>query len=130
MPFIVFLLVVRSQINSALANLKYMILNPSTTWNKLCNLEQGGRKLIHTGSKLIGQNVDYLKKLGPVSESTIEELISILKFKELNPDRWNRIPLRGSHYEDIFNKINSNDLSNFQGAYTLGSIYRFYVKKT
>ena len=37
--------------------------------------------------------------------------------------------MRGSHYEDNFNKINSHDLSNFQGAYTLGSIYRFYVKK-
>ena len=78
-------------------------MQPRTRWKKADT---------HRLHKLIGQNVDYLKKLGPVSESTIEELISILKFKELNPDRWNRIPLRGSHYEDIINKIYSNDLSN------------------
>ena len=55
-------LVFRSQINSALANWKYFVFNPSATWNKLHNLDHRGTKLIHTGSKKLPRNSAFLKK--------------------------------------------------------------------
>ena len=109
-------LVFRSQINSALANWKYFIFNPSATWNKLHNLDHRGTKLIHTGSKKLPRNSAFLKKLGPVSDATIETLGEVLDFRESLPERWNRIPLIGSKYENIFNSITHSDLTriNFQ----------------
>ena len=57
-------LVFRSQINSALANWKYFIFNPSSTWNKLHNLDHMGTEFIHTGSKKLPHNTAFLKKTG------------------------------------------------------------------
>ena len=122
-------LIFRSQINSAMANLKYFVYFPDATWNKLSNLEHRGRKLIHTGSKKLPTNICFLKELGPVSDSTIETLTQVMRYRESLPEKWNRIPLIGSRYENIFNSVSHADLLNFEGAYTLGSIFRYYERK-
>ena len=112
-----------------MANLKYFIYYPSAIWNKLSNSEFRGKKIIHTGSKKFSTNVSFLKELGPVSESTLEVLTQVMRYRENCTDKWNRIPLIGSRFENIFNSVTHYELSNFEGAYTLGSIFRFYERK-
>ena len=107
-----------------LANLKYFIYFPDAIWNKLSNLEHRGRKIIHTGSKKLPTNVCFLKELGPVTGLTIETLTQVMRYRESCPDKWNRIPLIGSRYENIFNSVTHSDLLKFEGAYTLGSIFK------
>ena len=58
--------------------------------------------------------------MGPVSDSTIETLTQVMRYRESLPEKWNRIPLIGSRYENIFNSVSHADLLNFEGAYTLG----------
>ena len=122
-------LIFRSQVNSAMANLKYLIYYPGAIWNKLSNLQDRGKKIIHIGSKKFPANVTFLKELGPVSGSTIELLSQVMKYRENRADKWNRIPLIGSRFENIFNAITHSELDNFEGLYTLGSIFRFHERK-
>ena len=122
-------LIFRAQINSVMANLKYFIYYPSAIWNRLSNLEFRGKKIIHTGSKKFPTNISFLKELGPVSDPTIEMLSQVMSYRENRTDKWNRIPLIGSRFENIFNSVTHSELSNFEGAYTLGSIFRYYEKK-
>ena len=112
-----------------MANLKYFIYYPSAIWNRLSNLEFRGKKIIHTGSKKFPTNISFLKELGPVSDPTIEMLSQVMSYRENRTDKWNRIPLIGSRFENIFNSVTHSELANFEGAYTLGSIFRYYEKK-
>ena len=122
-------LIFRSQVNSAMANLQYFIYYPGAVWNKLSNLEIRGRNIIHTGSKRFPMNVTFLKELGPVSGPTIELLSQVMNYRENCPDKWNRIPLIGSRFENLFNSISHSELEGYEGAYTLGSIFRYYERK-
>ena len=112
-----------------MANLKYLIYYPGAVWNKLSNLQDRGKKIIHTGSKKFPANVNFLKELGPVSGSTIDLLSQVMSYRENRADKWNRIPLIGSRFENLFNAITHSELDSFEGLYTLGSIFRYHERK-
>jgi hypothetical protein len=60
--------------------------------------------------------------VGPCSPFSMNKLTELLDHVESVPKDWHKIPLCGSRFENLFNKLSPKDF-NSEGYYTLGSIF-------